>query len=82
MARFPDGWVFIPKVRGPKLEDGKLVETVSVDERELVMCKHCEFYGKEPIGTLRECYRGCGWTEPIDYCSRGKRSDEDEADRR
>ena len=34
MARFPDGWVFIPKVSGPKLEDGELVETVSVDDQQ------------------------------------------------
>ena len=40
---------------------------------ELARCKDCEFYGEEPYGTLKECYRGCGWTKPSDYCSRGKR---------
>lgn len=75
MARMPDGFVFIIKVSRPKVKDGKAFADVSIDKRELVMCKNCEFYGEEPYGTLKECYRGLGWTEPIDYCSRGKRRD-------
>lgn len=43
MARFPDGWVFIPHVKGPRKKDGQLVVTVSVDEKELVMCEHCKY---------------------------------------
>lgn len=73
MTRFPAGWVFIPKVSGPKMEDGKLVETVSVDERELVMCRNCKHYGHEPYGDVMMCYRGLGWTAPDDYCSKGGR---------
>jgi hypothetical protein len=65
MARMPDGYVLIVE------SDGK--EWRLKKSRELVMCKNCEFYGEEPIGTLMECYRGCGWTEPNDYCSRAKR---------
>lgn len=45
----------------------------AAENAPVVRCKDCEFYGEEPYGTLKECYRGCGWTEPIDYCSRGKR---------
>ena len=45
----------------------------AVDAAPVVRCRDCEFYGEEPIGTLKECYRGCGWTKPSDYCSRGKR---------
>ena len=42
MARLPDGWVFTTRVEGPKVKDGKAVVNVSVDEKELVMCKHCK----------------------------------------
>ena len=67
MARMPDGYVLTVE------SDGK--EWRLKEARELVMCKNCGFYGEEPYGTLKECYRGCGWTEPNDYCSRGKRRD-------
>ena len=42
MARFHDGWVLIPKVSDLKSDDGKVVTTISVDERDLVMCWNCE----------------------------------------
>lgn len=42
MARFPDGWVFIPKVSGPKVQDGKCYVDVSVEKRELVMCRNLQ----------------------------------------
>lgn len=42
MARFPDGWVLIPHVKGPEKKDGQLIVSVSVDEKELVTCKHCK----------------------------------------
>ena len=52
----------------------KVIESIpAVDAAQVVRCGDCEFYGEEPIGTLKECYRGCGWTKPSDYCSRGKR---------
>ena len=50
-----------------------LILKPNVDAAPVVRCRDCEFYGEEPIGTLKECYRGCGLTKPSDYCSRGKR---------
>ena len=67
---------------GAELTDAELIEEIrkaplilkpNVDAAPVVRCRDCEFYGEEPIGTLKECYRGCGWTKPSDYCSRGKR---------
>lgn len=42
MARMHDGFVFITKVSGPKVKDGKAFAEVSIDKRELVMCKNCK----------------------------------------
>ena len=76
MARFPDGWVFIPKVSGPKLEDGELVETVSVDERELVMCKncaHCYFASNRPPAERAYVCGIFGHDVALDfYCKNGE----------
>ena len=33
MAKLPDGWVFIPRIKG--------ITTIEVEKRELVMCQHC-----------------------------------------
>ena len=71
MARFPDGWVFIPKVSGPELQDGNLVSTVSVDERELVMCRNCKCYNTQ----TGYCYRiGCSRGREF-FCADGERRD-------
>lgn len=32
-----------PHVKGPEKKNGQLVVTVSIDEKELVMCKHCKY---------------------------------------
>ena len=77
MARMPDGFVFITNVSGPKVKDGHAYADVSVEERELVMCKNCRHYDTEPYGDVMFCYQGLGWTEPEDYCSKGERGDED-----
>lgn len=85
MARFPDGWVFIPHVRGPSLEDGQLVVTVSVDEKELVMCKHCK-HGRPCKGYTRPyiaCMKKDQFSEdrynPEDwFCADGEKEDEHE----
>lgn len=65
MARLPDGWVFIPRVEGPRKEDGQLVVTVSVDEKELVMCKHCKYRYN-----CKHCH-GDDW-----YCADGEQEGE------
>jgi hypothetical protein len=70
MARFPDGWVFIPKISGPEPKDGKLGITVSVDERELVMCKSCRNYDCKIYGMLSH-------TDGNWFCADGKRRDDD-----
>lgn len=43
MARFPDGYVMIVTPTETKLENGNVVINVDVDNRELVMCKHCKY---------------------------------------
>ena len=73
MARMPDGFVFITKLSGPKVKDCKCYADVSIDERELVMCKNCKHYEEEPEGDVMMCYCGLGYTKPSDYCSRGER---------
>lgn len=42
MARFPDGYILITKPVETKLENGNVVIDINVEERELVMCKHCK----------------------------------------
>lgn len=77
MARMPDGWVFTPKVSGPKLEDGKLVATVSVDERELVMCNnctHCYFASNRVPAEKAYVCSIFGYDVALDfYCKNGER---------
>ena len=72
MVRLPDGWVFIPKVSDLKSDDGKVVATVSVDERDLVMCRNCE----RRWTSLCRMYV---WNQETDdewFCSDGERRDE------
>ena len=76
MARFPDGWVFIPKVSDLKSEDGKLVATVSVDEHDLVMCRNCE----RRWTSLCRMYVGNQETDDEWFCADGERRDECEMD--
>lgn len=57
MARMPDGFVLITKVSGPKVKDGKAFADVTIDERELVMCRSCRHYNTAC------CSEGCGWCE-------------------
>lgn len=57
MARMPDGFMFITKVSGPKVKDGKAFADVTIDERELVMCRSCRHYNTAC------CSEGCGWCE-------------------
>lgn len=77
MARMPDGWVFIPRIDGPNLEDGNAVVHVSVDEKELVMCKNCEHYRpyRHDMGDDSRCALWNAETGEDEYCSRGKRRD-------
>lgn len=72
VARFPDGWVFIPKVSDLKSEDGKLVTRVSVDDRDLVMCRNCE----RRWTSLCRMYVGNQETDDDWFCADGERRDE------
>lgn len=72
MAKLPDGWVFIPKVSDLKSVDGKLVATVSVDERDLVMCKNCE----RRWTSLCRMYVGNQETADDWFCADGERRDD------
>lgn len=77
MARFPDGWVFIPTVSGPKVKDGKCYADVSVEERELVMCRNCKHWERdwETVGDKRFCPLIDYFSEPEFFCADGKRRD-------
>jgi len=88
MAKFPDGWVFTTRIEGPKKKDGQLVVTVSVDRKELVMCKHCK-YGEPDTNGLGEDMVMCtnsqnpigfgGWLMPPEwYCADGEEEDKHE----
>lgn len=79
MARIPDGWVFISKWSDLKSEDGKLVATVSVDKRELVMCKNCKWWDKDLTtdGVKGFCLNTGYCKQPNFYCADGERRDED-----
>ena len=77
MARMPDGFVFITKVSGPKVKDGKAFADVSIDERELVMCKnctHCYFASNRvPVEKAHVCSI-FGYDVALDfYCKNGER---------
>lgn len=61
MARMSDGFVFITKVSGPKVKDGKAFADVTIDERELVMCRSCRHYNTAC------CSEGCGWCEKRNF---------------
>lgn len=71
MARFPDGWVFITKVSGPKVKDGKCYAEVSMDELELVMCKNCWKRGQD--NCPMEFYFDNHPADDDCYCAMGER---------
>lgn len=73
MARMPDGFVLITNVSGPKVKDGQAYADVSLEERELVMCKNCKCYNRK----IGYCYRAGGSRSPDFYCADGKRRGED-----
>ena len=74
-----DGFVLITKVSGPKVKDGKAFADVSIDERELVMCKNCKWWdkGQTMDGVKGLCFiTGC-CEKPNFYCADGERRDDD-----
>ena len=75
MARMPDGFVFITKVSGPKVKDGKAFVDVSIDERELVMCKNCKWWDKDQTtdGVKGFCPNTGCCEQPDFYCADGER---------
>lgn len=79
MARIPDGWVFIPKIKNSKMTE---IE-IEVEEKELVFCEHCTYsgwkIGKDVISTDYYCYRRRTDPEPVDaehFCRYGERMKE------
>lgn len=71
MARFPDGWVLILHVGAPKTEDGQITVDVGVEEKELVMCKHCKYRWT----IMCVPYRGGQETADDWYCADGEEED-------
>lgn len=49
---------------------------------KVVHCGECAFYRPEPMGDVMMCYGFANghWTEPDDFCSRGRRRDDNEKD--
>ena len=76
MARMPDGFVFITNVSGPNLKDGQAYADVSLEERELVMCKNCE----RRCTSLCRMYVGNQETEDEWFCADGERRNEGATD--
>jgi hypothetical protein len=71
MARMPDGFVLITNVSGPKVKDGQAYADVSLEERELVMCRNCKCYNRQ----IEYCYRiGCSIGREF-FCADGERRD-------
>ena len=58
MARMPDGWVIIPKIKNSKLPE---IE-IECEGKELVFCKHCIYSEQKPwqysITPDYYCHRG------------------------
>lgn len=69
MARLPDGWVFITHIGEPEVKDGKIVVSIDVDKKKLVMCKHCK-YRWDPIGC--QMYSEGMSTSDDWYCADGE----------
>ena len=77
MARMPDGFVFITNVSGPKVKDGHAYADVSVEERELVMCRNCKHWEMdwETVGDKRFCPLIDYFSGPEFFCADGERRD-------
>lgn len=74
MARIPDGWVFIPRLKKRK----KTEIEVEVERKELVFCEHCIYSGwkieKDGIAPEYYCHRRTE-PEPVDaehFCRYGE----------
>ena len=72
MARFPDGYVLIMNPTETKLENGNVVINIHVDEKELVMCKHCKLR-RNPIKC--QIYAEGMSTPDNWYCADGEKED-------
>lgn len=68
MARFPDGWVLLPHVGIPEIKDGQMTVDVGIEEKELVMCKHC----MRRWTSMCMAYKGGQETADDWYCADGE----------
>lgn len=80
MARFPDGYIMIIKPTETKLENGNVMVNISVDEKELVMCKHCKFCKTEYVNYFGMCMCDGEFRDADDYCSWGERKESEHED--
>lgn len=70
MAKFPDGWVFIPKFKD--------LTTIIVEQRELVCCKNCKHscdYTDIYIDYAYKCTKNGGYHNDCWFCADGERKD-------
>ena len=79
-ARMPDGWVFITKVSGPKVKDGEAYAEVSIEKRDLVICKNCKHFNAYYVNHDGMCMCSGEFMDNDDYCSLGERRDDYAAD--
>lgn len=73
MAKLPDGWVFIPKMKN--------ILTVTVEQKELICCRNCIHWIPGRITENDDfiqprCKRNCGGWSSDDYCSCAERREE------
>ena len=73
MAILPDGWVFIPKMKD--------IQTITVEEKELVCCCKCKHWIPGKITDKDDfiqprCKRNGGVWSADDYCSCAERRED------
>ena len=70
MARLPDGWVFIPRMKD--------AITIELKQMELVTCRHCKHYRYYGLSydTISECKIGhCENPDEYWFCADGEEED-------
>ena len=68
MAKLPAGWIFIPKMKD--------AVTITVEKRELVVCKDCKWYHQAFANEGRCVNHDNDFHNPDWFCADGKRTTE------
>lgn len=80
MTQIPDGWIFIPHMK-PNFKDNQAIVDITVDRRELIMCRNCKYWDEERhecenFDIVDPSFDIITWkTAPDWYCADGERQD-------